>query len=357
MISGMRKSLDRLLLEHGYRSQTPATKKASVYVKTLPQGRFLVCLLSDEGGRLAGGSFESVMEAEARKACEQAPHLPLYPLAVVLTEAASISRSYCQSRFPAWFFDIGIGRLVIYEDQPDSFLDLRGILSEALEGGPLAGTRSSFGRRKTPIFRLTPVNIALIAVNILLFVIIEIIGSTYDADLMYDFGAIVVRELDLGNPGEWWRLLACAFLHFGFSHLFNNMLVLLYLGDNLEVELGPWRYLAFYLACAVISSLVSYAWYVFKGDTNVISAGASGAIFGVVGGLLATILMKRKKLEDIGPIQLLLLAGFTIYHGVTSAGVNNSAHISGLAAGIVLAAIFCLHDRERSITTEGGMRL
>ena len=85
----------------------------------------------------------------------------------------------------------------------------------------------------------------------------------------------------------------------------------------------------------------------FTDETNVISAGASGAIFGVVGGLLATIVRRRKKLEDIGPIQLLLLAGFTLYHGIQSAGVNNSAHVGGLLAGVILALVMYRPDSEK----------
>ena len=96
-----------------------------------------------------------------------------------------------------------------------------------------------------------------------------------------------------------------------------------------------------YFVSAVGSSAISCLWYRMNGNVQVVSAGASGAIFGVVGGLLYIVIRNHGRLEDIGGIQLILLIVFTLYHGITSlaGGVNNSAHIGGLLVGFFMALL------------------
>ena len=143
---------------------------------------------------------------------------------------------------------------------------------------------------------------------------------------------------------EYYRLLTCTFIHFGISHLFNNMLVLAYIGDNLERALGKVKYLVLYLAAGIGSSAVSAVWSMFKDEYSV-SGGASGAIFGVVGALLVIVIKNRGQLEDLSSRQLMFFAGFSIYHGVTSAGIDNMAHISGFLIGALLGGL--LYRRKR----------
>lgn len=183
---------------------------------------------------------------------------------------------------------------------------------------------------------VTPVNTVLIVINILVFLWISVTGSTADGMFMYQHGANYWPAVFYNH--EYYRLLTCAFLHFGFSHLLNNMLVLGFIGDNLERALGSIRYAILYLLCAVGSSALSDAWSMFTGGRQ-LSAGASGAIFGVVGALLIILIRNRGRLEDLSSRQIILFAVFTIYHGITSAGIDNAAHIGGFAIGALLAFI------------------
>ena len=82
----------------------------------------------------------------------------------------------------------------------------------------------------------------------------------------------------------------------------------------------------------------------FKDEYSV-SGGASGAIFGVVGALLVIVIKNRGQLEDLSSRQLMFFAGFSIYHGVTSAGIDNMAHISGFLIGALLGGL--LYRRKR----------
>ena len=117
----------------------------------------------------------------------------------------------------------------------------------------------------------------------------------------------------------------------------TRRLVLFVLGDNLERALGHVKYLIFYLLCGIGSNWVSMMAH--TADTMTVSAGASGAIFGVVGGLLYVVTINKGRLEDLNTRQLVVMIFFSLYLGYTSTGVDNIAHLSGLVIGIILAII------------------
>ena len=133
----------------------------------------------------------------------------------------------------------------------------------------------------------------------------------------------------------------------------NNMLVLFVIGDNLERALGHVKYLIFYLICGIGSNWVSMMAH--TADTMTVSAGASGAIFGVVGGLLYVVTANRGQLEDLNTRQLVIMIFFSLYLGYTSTGVDNIAHLSGLVIGFVLAIIL-YHRPARDRWADGGIK-
>jgi rhomboid protease GluP len=191
---------------------------------------------------------------------------------------------------------------------------------------------------------LSPVNTGIIIINVLVFVYMLLFGDIGNLQYMYTHGANFWP--DVFENHEFYRLLSCAFIHFDLQHIFNNMLVLAFVGDNLERALGKVKYLILYLAAAVCASLASDVWFMVKGSYG-ISGGASGAVFGVVGALLVIVIRNRGRLEDISSRQLMLFAGFSIYHGVTSAGIDNAAHLGGFLAGMLLGLL--LYRKKRRI--------
>ena len=188
------------------------------------------------------------------------------------------------------------------------------------------------------------INGVLIAVNILYFFWLEFHGSTENAAFMVEHGAmyvpLVVRE------GEYYRLLTAVFMHFGISHLVNNMVILFVLGDNLERALGKVKYLVFYLICGVGANVFSMVVSIREYELAV-SAGAWGAICGVVGGLLYVGIRNRGRLEDLSTRQLALFVACSLYFGFTSTGIDNAAHVGGLVLGFLLAAIFYRNPGRR----------
>jgi rhomboid protease GluP len=181
------------------------------------------------------------------------------------------------------------------------------------------------------------VNVGLIAVNVICFLYLELIGSTENTQFMVEHGAMYA-PLVL-EKGEYFRLLTSVFMHFGINHIMNNMLILFILGDNLERALGHIKYLFFYLFCGAGANVVSMVANLGEYRT-VVSAGASGAVFGVIGGLLYAVLINRGRLEDLSVRQLAVVIACSLYFGFTSTGVDNAAHIGGLLVGIVMGIFF-----------------
>ncbi len=180
-------------------------------------------------------------------------------------------------------------------------------------------------------------NTLIIATNLLVFLWLEIQGSTKNASFMYLHGASYPSAII--NEKEYYRLFTSMFMHFGAEHLFNNMLVLFFLGDNLERAVGKIRYLIIYLGSGFIGACVSTFGMYASGDYGV-GAGASGAIFGVFGALFFLVLYHKGRMEDLTIRRLGLFILLTLYSGFTATGVDNYAHVGGLIAGFLLALLF-----------------
>lgn len=196
--------------------------------------------------------------------------------------------------------------------------------------------------RKNPVSR---VNFTIIIINILVFEWVETTGSSENLAHMLECGAAFPPLI---AAGEYYRLVTCMFLHFGFEHLFNNMLLLFFIGDYLERAVGPLRYGVIYLLGGLGGSLLSF-FYNLEIGREVVSAGASGAVFAVIGAMVYVVIVHKGKLEDISLQRLLLMAVLSIYFGIVSGGVDNVAHIGGFAAGFLLGMIVYRkgrHSRE-----------
>lgn len=195
--------------------------------------------------------------------------------------------------------------------------------------------------------RLPVVNLTIIAVNFMYFGYLEIVGDTENTIFMVAHGALYLPAV---LQGEYWRLLTSVFMHFGIGHIVNNMLVLYVLGDNLERALGSVKYLILYLVCGIGANIVSlwFDWTVGAHEILSVSAGASGAVFGVVGGLLYAVAVNRGRLEDLSTRQLAVMILISLYFGFTSTGVNNAAHVAGLMIGIIMGLILYRKPRRNN---------
>ena len=195
--------------------------------------------------------------------------------------------------------------------------------------------------------RRAPVTLALVALNIVFFLWTEVNGSSEDIQNMYRWGAMYGPAIT--EDHEYWRLVTAAFLHFGISHIANNMFLLLLMGDRLEQALGHVKYLILYLVSAVGANLFSMVFDLrLDPETfyRTVSAGASGAVFGVIGGLLWAVVRNRGRLEDLSARQMMIFAGLSFYYGLTAAGVDSKAHFGGLVTGFVMC-MFLYRPKRR----------
>lgn len=184
--------------------------------------------------------------------------------------------------------------------------------------------------------------VALIVINIAVFFILTLFGDTEDAAFMLQHGAMYEPYIVEGH--EYYRIFTCLFLHFGITHLLNNMVLLGALGWNLELEIGKIRFLIIYFVSGIGGNILSLL-YDLRLEQPAVSAGASGAIFGLMGALLYVVIANRGRLGRLSGRGMLFMVVLSLYFGLTSSGVDNLAHIGGLIAGFLMAVI--LYRRKR----------
>ena len=190
------------------------------------------------------------------------------------------------------------------------------------------------------------ISIILVSVNVLIFIWLSLFGMTEDAAYMLQHGAMYLPLVV--EKGEYYRMFTCIFLHFGFQHLMNNMMMLFFLGSILEEELGWWRYGVLYIISGIGGNVLS-ALYDLQTGHYVVSAGASGAIFGIIGALFLIIIRNRGRIGNLSGRGMLFMVACSLYHGFTSTGIDNMAHIGGIITGFLVAAVlYRKHDRKRS---------
>ena len=141
--------------------------------------------------------------------------------------------------------------------------------------------------------------------------------------------------------GQWWRLVTYMFLHGGLMHIGFNMWCLWDLGQLCESLYGRWTYAAIYLITGVAGGLASVGW-----NPMVLSVGASGAIFGLAGALIASFYLGEFSLSGIsiqGTLRsLVIFAVFNLFLGGFFGGIDNACHIGGLVSGLILGALIAV---------------
>lgn len=253
-------------------------------------------------------------------------------LNIICTVNTGMSKRNLRACDPVWFVDLVTGKLIIYEGQPEKYLNLKELLEEERSGTTPCVRYKLQGRKWAPAY----INWIIVIVNIVVYILLESGGSTDNSLYLLKKGALNVALVK--NRGEYYRIFASMFMHSGFSHLFNNMFVLWYIGDNLERAVGHVKYLIMYLAGGLLANLAALFWYDIM-NVNVVCVGASGAIFSVVGALFYIVIVNKGKLEDLTAMKLGIYIFMSIYLGIQSATTSNSAHIGGLLAGMILAAV------------------
>ena len=190
--------------------------------------------------------------------------------------------------------------------------------------------------------KLYAVTYILIAINIAVYIVMLLCKvPTDDPDSMISWGAMFAP---LVLSGEWWRIITACFLHFNATHLMSNMIVLFALGRLDEPALGKAGYIVIYLLSGILSNIISMAFHVTSGQI-VVSAGASGAIYGLLGAMTCLAFFGKSGIEGIYkkriPLMLVLVIAGSIFG---EPHVDYVGHISGLIIGFALT--FIIMPRE-----------
>lgn len=221
-----------------------------------------------------------------------------------------------------------------------------------------AGQASVRAPRRAPAARTAGrrwgvVTLTLIALNVAVFVATAVSAGLdridpFDNQFSELFADLQLAPVLVQQAGEDWRLITSAFLHIGITHLALNMLALLLFGSELERGLGRWRYLAVYLLAALGGSVA----VLLFGDPLVPVAGASGAIWGLMGAFGVLAVTQR---GDVRGIVTLLVINLAI--SVLVPGISLLGHLGGLAAGLVAAGVVVLARRRTEVQVLGLLLL
>jgi len=171
---------------------------------------------------------------------------------------------------------------------------------------------------------------AILCINVGVWLAMTLAGGSENTAVLVQFGAKVNALIVMG---EYWRLLTCCFLHVGIVHLAFNTYALYILGTEVEAFYGRSRFTIIYLLAGLFGSLASFAL------DPALAAGASGAIFGLVGTLAAFYWRQRGTFGAIAQRRLanvVMVAALNIFIGFTTPGIDNFAHLGGLVAGLIL---------------------
>lgn len=254
-----------------------------------------------------------------------------------------------------WIIDTGEKRLMQFEINDPVFDELIPPINTLLENtsdAEAALEKQSYKNSFSEIsgyIRTVPVTLILIILNFAVFFFTDMLSAGNEAWLYK--GCLSWERI--ADFHEYYRIFTAMFLHMGIDHISGNMLSLLMIGAPLERAVGHGPYLVIYLVSGICGNLTSamYSEYI---NSNSISVGASGAVFGVMGAVLFMVLYTRGRMEGMSFTQIVIIVFINLYYGLTTEGIDNSAHIGGLLSGFVLCALLELlfhmsekHGRRR----------
>jgi len=178
---------------------------------------------------------------------------------------------------------------------------------------------------------------------VVIFLVMSISGVSLLEPTAHDIIIWGGNFFPLTMEGEYWRLLSSVLVHIGLPHIVFNIYALLNIGFYLEPSIGKWRFLLVFILTGLISGIVSIWWDDFR-----VSAGASGAIFGLYGFLLIMLATSTtdRPMKNGLVVSMGIFIVLNLLYGLQE-NIDNAAHIGGLAGGILMGAFFALEGKAK----------
>ena len=186
------------------------------------------------------------------------------------------------------------------------------------------------------------VSIGIVVINFIVFLLCMIFPQIYEKGYNGIYQVLLQKEYG--------RVVWSTFLHSDAGHIFNNMIIVLFMGSMLEEKIGHWFYGGIYFLAGIGGNLLSLLvnwWH----EDYTISLGASGAVFGLDGLLLAMILFMGSRM-NLSKERVIIVVFLSLYSGFQSTGIDNAAHVGGLITGFLLGipvCILCERNKKRRL--------
>lgn len=223
-----------------------------------------------------------------------------------------------------WIMDMLGKKVIVYENQPADYFSLRGDLENLM----LIPEKKS---EKT-IDKVPFITLSLVAINIIIYLIMSITSAEEILNLGASYWGYVFTD------HEYYRLLTSMFLHYNITHLINNVIIFILAGNQLEAAIGRWKFLVIYFVSGIGASLFSAIYYMLNSEP-VLSAGASGAIYGIIGALAGVMVRTKRGLNSLLGAQFFVLIAFIIFDGTSRSNIDVVAHLAGFGFGLIMAFI------------------
>lgn len=347
--------LNRTLTAKGYKRMNSNAQGIYLYLLTGEKESSIISVIyTPSGEEMTQEQYLHILDQMRNNTGE---NQPISILSLLLTNHPEKAKNLIMTdrRNSHWIVDMAQMRLMIFETQGEGFSDIARLIEELLaqeqtEQNPL------MEEPKKKRISITLINSILVVLNVLAYLITHYTNAFGSPDEMFLKGALSWYQVI--HQQEYYRILTSMFMHADINHLFGNLLVLIFLGTNLERTVGKWKYILIYFGSGILAGIASIGYNMLQ-EYNTDSVhritygiGASGAIFGVVGALLFILLIHRGTHNGISASQVIIFTGINIVNGMVDRQISQVAHVGGLISGFLLA--LCLYRRKQKETKEGS---
>lgn len=237
-----------------------------------------------------------------------------------------------------WIVDGPNKQLVIPNKQIRNIIGLEKSIQELLTTGMQEFYELTRNHKQSHI------SLFLIVINVFIWIFLEYNGGSTNSTTLLTFGAINVDIIQ--GTGSYWRLFTAMFLHIGFTHLAYNVFALYIFGSRLEKYINIPKYLWIYIFSGLLGSIFSFGGSLIMGASP-IAAGASGAIYGLLGAILVLSKASGQSIEGLDSYMMWLIFISGIVYSVVSPSVDAFAHVGGFVGGMLASAPIVILDKRQ----------